>query len=97
MRTQINTTQIKNKSKQSIKKKSGKNLMQRRVTTEKMTINDNKKKLKMKKLSSVTNWLVAKKHFEISPKSTLNAPASLAASFVSQRCVHLITCKPFTI
>jgi hypothetical protein len=59
MRTQVNTTQIKNKSKQSISKNQVKTLCKE----ESQLKNDNQlqqRRLKMKKLSSVLNRLVAK-------------------------------------
>jgi hypothetical protein len=59
MRTQVNTTQIKNKSKQSIKKNQVKTLCKE----ESQLKNDNQqqqRQLKMKRLSSATNQLVAK-------------------------------------
>jgi hypothetical protein len=60
MRTQVNTTQIKNKSKQSIFKNQVKTLCKEESQ---LKTNDNQlqqRRLKMKKLSSTTNRLVAK-------------------------------------
>jgi hypothetical protein len=60
MRTQVNTTQIKNKSKQSILKNQVKTLCKEESQ---LKTNDNQlqqRRLKMKKLSSTTNRLVAK-------------------------------------
>ncbi len=59
MRTQVNTTQIKNKSKQSIKENQVKALYKE----ESQLKSDNRlpqRRLKIKKLSSATNWRVTK-------------------------------------
>jgi hypothetical protein len=54
MRTQVNTTQIKNKSEQSVK-----TLCKEESQRKEMTNEQQQRRLKMKKLSSVTNGLAA--------------------------------------
>jgi hypothetical protein len=60
MRTQVDTTQRKNKSKQSTKIR--RRPYAKRTHEHKMTINNTKKNLRMKVLSSITNRLVTKMH-----------------------------------
>jgi hypothetical protein len=54
MRTQVNTTQIKNKSEQLVK-----TLCKEESQRKEMTNEQQQRRLKMKKLSSVTNGLAA--------------------------------------
>ncbi len=85
MRTQVNTTQIKNKSKQSIKKNQVKTLCKE----ESQLKNDNQqqqRQLKMKRLSSATNQLVAKALWDILLCIWIHLPAYQLHLFVKGVC-----------